>query len=86
MTVNRVGSIFALYTTSTPVVDCESAARIDESSYWRLVEALRAEGVLLPRQPGGAAFVSSSHGAKDIEESLSACERVLLRLHQEDLP
>jgi glutamate-1-semialdehyde aminotransferase len=42
--------------------------------------------VLLPRQPGGAAFVSNAHGAKDIEETLEACERVFLRLHQEDMP
>jgi glutamate-1-semialdehyde 2,1-aminomutase len=86
LTINRVGSVFAMYVCSDPVVDCDGAAKIDHGSYWRVVESLRGEGVLLPRQPGGASFVSSAHGAKDIEETLSACERVLLRLHQEDLP
>jgi glutamate-1-semialdehyde 2,1-aminomutase len=84
--INRVGSVFAVYMGSEPVIDRAAVGRTDHSSYWRIIEALRAEGVLLPRQPGGASFVSSSHGAKDIEETLSACERVLLRLHQEDLP
>lgn len=86
MTVNRVGSVFALYMTSGPVKDCLDAQRADEGAYWRLAEALRREGVLLPRQPGGAAFLSSAHGAKDVDETVAACERVLQRLHQEDQP
>jgi len=86
MVVNRVGSVFALYMTAEAVTDCRSAGLGDETAYWRMTEALRREGVLLPRQPGGAAFISSAHGAKDIEETLAACERVLMRLHQEDLP
>lgn len=86
MTVNRLGSVFALYMTSAPVTDCLAARASDDSAYWRFAEALRREGVLLPRQPGGAAFLSSAHGAKDVEETLAACERVLLRHHQEDQP
>jgi glutamate-1-semialdehyde 2,1-aminomutase len=86
MTVNRVGSVFALYMTSEPVTDCLSARGSDDPAYWRFAEALRHEGVLFPRQPGGAAFVSSAHGAKDVEETLAACERVLLRHDQEDQP
>jgi len=84
--VNRVGSVFALYMSAKPVTNCRVASRADATMYWRFAEGLRGEGVLLPRQPGGAAFLSSAHGAKDVEETLAACERVLLRLHQEDLP
>lgn len=86
MTINRVGSVFATYMTAKPVRDRRSAEQADGTSYWRFCDALRAEGVLLPRRPGGAAFVSSAHGAKDVDETLAACEQVLLRLHQEDLP
>jgi glutamate-1-semialdehyde 2,1-aminomutase len=86
MCVNRVGSVFSLYMSSQKVVDRRSAEGTDSTAYWRFAEALRLEGVLVPRQPGGAAFLSSAHGAKDVEETLEACERVLLRLHQEDLP
>ena len=42
--------------------------------------------MLLPPEPGATAFVSNAHGAKDVEETLAAFERVLLHLHQEDLP
>ena len=86
MVVNRVGSVFALYMTSVPVTECRVRGQNQEKAYWRISEGLRKEGVLLPRQPGGVAFVSSAHGAKDVEETLAAWERVLLRLHQEDLP
>jgi len=56
----------------------------DGDGYRRFATLLRSEGILLPREPGRAAFVSSTHGAKDVEETLAACEKVLLNLHQED--
>jgi len=86
MTINRVGSVFAVYMTANPVTRKGDVEAADGTAYWRFAQALRAEGVLLPRQPGGAAFVSSAHGGKDIDETLAACERVLLHLEQEDLP
>ena len=86
MTINRVGSVFALYMTTNPVTRKSDAEAADGTAYWRFAQALRGEGILLPRQPGGAAFVSSAHGGKDIDETLAACERVLSRLQEEDLP
>ncbi len=86
MVVNRVGSVFSMYMTREPVVDRASWQQADPAAYRRLVEALQREGVLLPPEPSAPAFVSSAHGAKDIEETLAACERVLLRLYQEDMP
>jgi glutamate-1-semialdehyde aminotransferase len=50
------------------------------------LQYLLGEGVLLPQCPNQTAYVSAAHGAKDIDETLSACEEVLLRFHQEDLP
>jgi glutamate-1-semialdehyde 2,1-aminomutase len=84
--VNRVGSVFALYMTRQPVVDRVSAERSDDAAYRRLVTAMRVEGVLLPPEPGSPGFISNAHGAKDVDETLAVFERVLLRLHQEDLP
>jgi glutamate-1-semialdehyde 2,1-aminomutase len=84
--INRVGSIFALYVGVDEVATGDSARQADPVAYRRLVTGLRDEGVLLPPIQGGTAFVSAAHGAKDIEETLTACEQVLLRLHQEDMP
>jgi len=84
--VNRVGSVFALYLGTTAVASGTAAKRADSDAYRRLVRGLRDDGVLLPPSPGGTGFVSSAHGAKDIEETLAAFERVLLRFFQEDQP
>ena len=84
--VNRVGSVFAVYVGVNKVASGTAARRADSDAYRRLVSGLREEGVLLPPARSGTGFVSSAHGAKDIEETLGAFERVLLRFHKEDLP
>jgi len=84
LTINRVGSIFAIYLTDQSVVDRRGLEASDSDGYRRFAALLRSEGILLPREPGRAAFVSSTHGAKDVEETLAASEKVLLNLHQDD--
>lgn len=86
MTINQIGSVFALYFSDKPVVDRKSLEGADKAAYRRLVGALRNDGILFPREQGRAGFLSSTHGAKDIDETLAACEKVLLKMHQEDLP
>jgi len=86
MTINQVGSVFAVYLTDKPLLDRKGFEASDRDGYRQFAVALRSEGILLPREAGRAAFVSSTHGAKDVEETLAACEKVLLNLHQEDLP
>ena len=83
---NQAGSMFGMYASRGEVQDESQAQGADSDTYRRLTSALRNEGVLFPPKPGTPAFVSSAHGAKDIEETLGAFERVLLKLHQEDLP
>lgn len=84
--VNRVGSVLAVYASRTTVADVEAARTADEQAYRRFVSGLFEEGVILPQVAGRPAYVSAAHGAKDVDETLEACERVLLRLHHEDLP
>ncbi len=84
--INQAGSMFCLYASRDEVRDEAQADGADADTYRRMTAALRDEGVLFPAEPGIPAFVSSAHGGKDIEETLGAFERVLLRLHQEDLP
>lgn len=86
MVINRMGSVFALYMADKAVVDRKSLDASDGVAYRRFAALLQGEGVLLPREPGRAAFVSSTHGRKDVEETLAACENALLHLQQEDLP
>ena len=82
----RPREVFALYLGVKKVGSVTAARRADAEGYRRLVGGLREEGVLLPPAQCRTGFVSSAHGAKDIEQTLSAFEQVLLRFHQEDLP
>lgn len=84
MTVNRVGSIFAPYLVDGPVGNRSEFEAVDGDGYRQFASALRNEGVLFPPEPGRAAFVSSSHGAKDVDETVAACARVLNGFLQED--
>jgi glutamate-1-semialdehyde 2,1-aminomutase len=86
LTINRVGSAFAISLGREPVVDHASWEASDAEAYRRFAKGLLEEGVLIPQDPCGTAFLSNAHGAKEVEETLGACERVLLRLHQEDMP
>jgi glutamate-1-semialdehyde 2,1-aminomutase len=86
MTVNRLGSVFAVYLTEGPVANRKGVETADAEAYRKLAVLLRREGILFPPEPGRAAFVSSTHGAKDVEETLASCERAFLQLHQEELP
>ena len=86
MTVNRLGSVFSVYLAEGPVVDRKGVEAADAEGYRKLAVLLREEGILVPPEPGRAAFVSSTHGAKDVEETLASCERVFAQIHQEELP
>lgn len=86
LTFSRVGSAFAIGLSREPVVDHATWEATDADAYQRFAKGLLEEGVLIPHVPCGNAFVSNAHGVKEIEETLAACERVLLRLHQEDMP
>jgi len=84
--INAVGSVFALYLSREPVDGAAAAVTADAAAYRRLASGLREEGILLPMEGLRPLFLSHAHSQKDVEETLAACERVLLRLHQEDLP
>ncbi|NOZ79884.1 MAG: aminotransferase class III-fold pyridoxal phosphate-dependent enzyme [Acidobacteria bacterium] len=86
MTINRLGSVFSISMGPSPVTDRASFQATDSAAYIRFAGALLDEGVLLPARPSGTAFVSHAHSGKDIDDTLEACERVLMRLHEEDLP
>jgi glutamate-1-semialdehyde 2,1-aminomutase len=78
--INRVGSVFSLDLSTSRGTGTRAVGDAGRTTYGRLVEGLRTEGVLLPRHSAGAAFVSTAHGAKDVEETLAACERVVAGL------
>ncbi len=84
MTTNRVGSMFTWFFTGEPVTDFASAATSDTAAFGRFHRAMMEAGVWLPPSQFEAAFVSTAHGAAEVEMVVEAARKALLvRLRSE---
>jgi glutamate-1-semialdehyde 2,1-aminomutase len=77
VTTNRVGSMFTWFFTAAPVTDFESAATSDTARFGRFHRAMMDAGVWLPPSQFEAAFVSTAHGAAEVELLLEAARGAL---------
>lgn len=75
--VNRVGSMFTLFFTDTPVVDYDSAKRSDASAFASYFRKMLENGIYLPPSQFEAAFISASHSASNVEKTLRAIRSAL---------
>lgn len=78
--LNRVGSMFTLFFTSTAVSDFDTAKTADTSMFNRYFHAMLGEGIYLPPSQFEAAFVSAVHSDEDIERTIAAAERSLAKI------
>jgi len=72
LTVNRVGSMFTLFFTETPVTDYETAKTSDTARFGRFFHHLLERGVYFPPSQFEAAFLSTAHTAADIAHTRQA--------------
>jgi glutamate-1-semialdehyde 2,1-aminomutase len=73
-TLNRVGSMFTYFFTERPVVDWDSAKRSDTEQFKRFFHFMLDRGVYLAPSQFEAAFLSSAHSDKDIEDTVAAAK------------
>jgi glutamate-1-semialdehyde 2,1-aminomutase len=73
--INRVGSMFTVFFTSTPVTDFRSAKTSDGARYGRFFHALLERGVYFPPSQFEAVFVSLAHTLKDIQATIHAARQ-----------
>lgn len=78
--INRVGSMITLFFTPEKVVDFKSATSADTERFARFFHGMLNEGIYLPPSQFEAWFISNSHSLQDIENTLSAADRVLSQL------
>jgi glutamate-1-semialdehyde 2,1-aminomutase len=71
-TVNRVGSMFTVFFTESPVTDYESAKRSDTASFAKFFRQMLERGIYLPPSQFEAAFVSAAHTETDIARTAAA--------------
>jgi glutamate-1-semialdehyde 2,1-aminomutase len=70
--VARVGSLMTIFFRPTPPVDAAEALASDREAYARFFRAMLDQGVLLPPSQFEAWFVSTAHGAAEIEVTVAA--------------
>ncbi|MHB8418954.1 MAG: glutamate-1-semialdehyde 2,1-aminomutase [Myxococcales bacterium] len=78
--LNRVGSMWTLFFTGSPVTDAESARRADRKRYAAFFHGMLDEGVYLPPSQFEAGFVSLAHGEEALHATLRAARSALARL------
>ncbi len=72
----RAGTMHGLFFTADgPVTDYEGARRADAGRFARFFHAMLAEGVYLAPSAFEAGFLSTTHGAEEIERTIAAAER-----------
>jgi glutamate-1-semialdehyde 2,1-aminomutase len=75
--VNRVGSMWTLFFAPGPVTDYDRAKTSDTARFARFFWAMIDRGVYLPCSQFEAAFVSTAHTEKHVEQTIAAARDAL---------
>jgi len=78
ITLNRLGSMFTLFFTSTPVTDYATAKTSDSAAFGEFYRQMRAHGVNLAPSGFECAFTSFAHTDVDLQKTLDAARQVQL--------
>jgi glutamate-1-semialdehyde 2,1-aminomutase len=70
--INRVGSMFTVFFTSTPVSDFATAKTSDTARYGKFFRSLLEQGIYLAPSQFEACFVSLAHSIKDVNATIRA--------------
>lgn len=77
---NRVGSMWTLFFTGTPVVDLDSAKTSDTARFGSFFWQMMDRGVYLPCSQFEAAFTSAAHSMEDVRMTVAAAEAAVSML------
>lgn len=73
----RVGSMLCMFFNDKPVTDYATAKNSDTNKYAAYFSGMLERGVYLAPSQFEAAFVSTAHGEKEIEDTVNACREVM---------
>ena len=74
---HRVGSMFCLFLTESPVLDLPSAMRSDKNMFARFFHECLANGVYFAPSPYETGFISLAHTEADIDKTLEITAKAL---------
>jgi glutamate-1-semialdehyde 2,1-aminomutase len=75
--LNRVGSMWTLFFSETPVFDYASAKKADTKKFATFFHAMLDRGIYLPPSQFEAAFVSAAHGPDEVRLTIEAARESL---------
>jgi len=78
--VARVGSMWTLFFTGGPVIDYDTAKQADTARFARFFWAMMDRGFYLPCSQFEAAFISTQHTEKHIDQTLAAAREALAEI------
>jgi glutamate-1-semialdehyde 2,1-aminomutase len=78
--INRVGSMFTVFFTDSPVYDYTTAKKADTARYGRFFHAMLEQGVYLPPSQFEAAFISLAIAEPEVEHVLRAARKAFASL------
>ncbi len=79
-TLNRIGSMWTLFFTSSPVANYDDAKKSDTAKYAKFFWAMMDRGFYLPCSQFEAAFNSVQHGEAEIDATIAAAREALAGL------
>jgi glutamate-1-semialdehyde 2,1-aminomutase len=74
ITVNRVGSMFTIFFTDSPVTDYESAKLSDTERFKKFFHFLLDRGIYFPPSQFEAGFLSAAHTDEDIRYTVATIQ------------
>ena len=77
---NRVGSMWTLFFTGTPVTDLDTAKLCNTALFGRFFWGMMDRGVYLPCSQFEAAFTSAAHTEDDVQQTIAAARGVLAEI------
>ena len=77
-TINRVGSMFTVFFSDSPVTDFASSTKSDTDRFARFFSGMLKRGVLLPPSQFEAAFISTVQDEDVVSSTIAAAEEAFL--------
>ncbi len=78
--INRAGSMMGVFFTDEPVTNFEQAQTSDLQLFKKYYQGMIEEGIFLPPSQFEGLFMSTAHTDKDIDDTISAIEKVFATL------
>jgi glutamate-1-semialdehyde 2,1-aminomutase len=80
LSVNRAGSLLTPFFADGPVTGYADAMRSDTAAFSAFFRAMLDAGIYLPPSQFEAWFVSTAHGAREVEQTVAAAREALARM------